>query len=209
MKQFLIIAALLLLQSTSLIAQFDQSADSKAAGTFSLGTRNTFSMFNDDPGIGVGIGGQSRIQFSDRINTEWYFDYITSKNKTYTNRNAYHFGWSVMYYPGNTVDFSNLLQPYIIAGHCFDYSKVWEQKNKSNSVDRWSIATQAGFGTHINITRAFDCSVSGQYMLHFGKEIETTIEKNIVAIEKQNFSSPDGHLLFTVSFNYKFFHLWR
>ena len=209
MKHYMIIAALLLLQSNTLFAQFDENADFKSVGTFSVGTRNTFSMFSDDPGIGVGIGGQSRVQISKRINTEWFFDYITSKNKTYTNRNDYHFGWSVMYYPGNTVDFSNLLQPYIVAGHCFDYSKVMEQKNKSNSADRWSMATQAGLGTHINITRFFDCSLSAQYMLHFGKEIETSVNKDVVTIEKQDFSRPDGHFLCTVSFNYKLFHLWR
>ncbi|MEP7165165.1 MAG: hypothetical protein ABI741_10735 [Ferruginibacter sp.] len=207
MKQTAIIAALLL-QASTLLAQFYGSDDLKTSGTVSLGTRNTFSMFNDDPGIGIGIGGQTRVQLSDRINTEWFFDYITSKNKTYTNRNDYHFGWSVMYYPGNTVDFSNLLQPYIIAGHCFDYSKVWEQKNKSNAADRWSMATQAGIGTHINITRFLDCSVSAQYMLHFGKEIKTEVDKDIVSIEKQNYSSPDGHFLCSISFNYKLFHLW-
>jgi hypothetical protein len=208
-KKYIIIAALLPLSSTSLFAQFDESADFKGAGTFSLGTRNTFSMFSDDNALGVGIGGQYRIQLSDRINTEWYFDYITSKNKTYTNRNDYHIGWSVMYYPGHTVDFSNLFQPYIIAGHCFDYSKVWEQKNKSNFADRLSMATQAGAGTHVNITRFFDCSLSAQYMLHFGKDIETTIDKDVVQIEKTNFTTPDGHLLFTVSFNYKLCHLWK
>jgi len=204
----MIIAALLLLPSATLFAQLDEAADFKPAGTFSVGTRNTFSMFNDDPGVGIGIGGQSRVQLSERINTEWFFDYITSKYKTYTNRNDYHFGWSVMYYPGNTTDFTNLLQPYIVAGHCFDYSKVWEQKNRSNSADRWSMATQAGLGTHINITRFFDCSLSAQYMLHFGKEIETTVTKDAVAIEKQDFSSPDGHLLFSISFNYKLLHIW-
>ena len=87
-------------------------------------------MFSHDAGsIGVGIGGHTRVQFSDRINTEWFFDYIPSKNKTYTLTNDYHIGWSVMYYPGNTIDFTNLFQPYFIAGHCFDYSKVTEQKN--------------------------------------------------------------------------------
>lgn len=188
---------------------FDHQDEFKSAGTVSVGTRNTFSMFSDDAALGVGIGGQSRVQFSDRINTEWFGDYITSKNKTYTIRNDYHVGWSVMYYPGNTVDFTNLFQPYVIAGHCFDYSKVSEQKNRSNYKDRWTMATQAGLGTHINITQFFDCSLSCQYMLHFGKEIETSIDnKDVVTIEKKDFSSPDGHLLFSVSFNYKLFHLW-
>lgn len=209
MKRYVIIASLMMVPTCQLFAQLIKSANFRPAGAFSLGTRNTVSMFSDDPGTGVGIGGQARIQISDRINTEWYFDYITSKNKTFTNRNDYHIGWSVMYYPGKTTDFSNLMQPYIIAGHCFDYSKVMEQKNKSNYAERYSMATQAGIGTHINITRLLDCSLSGQYMLHFGKQIETTITKNEVAFEKRDFSSPDGHLLFTVSFNYKFFNLWH
>ena len=70
MKQLLVITALLLLQSSILFAQFDRSDDFKSSGTVSLGTRNTFSMFNDDAGIGAGIGGQSRVQVSDHINTE-------------------------------------------------------------------------------------------------------------------------------------------
>jgi hypothetical protein len=201
----------MLLQSFALLAQmFDRQEEFKGAGTVSVGTRNTFSMFSHDAGsIGVGIGGQSRVQFSDRINTEWFFDYIPSKNKTYTLTNDYHIGWSVMYYPGNTTDFTNLFQPYIIAGHCFDYSKVTDQKNKSNYGERYTMATQAGLGTHINISQFLDCSMACQYMLHFGKELETEIDdKGNVSIENRSFSGPDGHLLVSVSFNYKLFHLW-
>jgi hypothetical protein len=180
----------------------------ESSGLFSLGTRNTFSMFNDDNAIGKGIGGQFRIQFSDRINTEWYADYITSKDRSYTARTDYHIGWSVMYYPGKNIQFEKLFQPYLIAGHCFDYSLVREQVNENNSANRLSMATQAGIGIHINVTKQFDCSLSGQYMLHFGKEIETSITNEAVSIEKKDFSSPEGHLLLTLSFNYKFGKLW-
>ena len=207
MKCHLIITAFILFQCTSSYAQNNQE-DDNAAGTVSIGTRNSFSLFNDDPGTGIGIGGQTRVQVSDHVNTEWFLDYISSKNKTITTRNDYHIGWSVMYYPGSVVDFSNLLQPYIIAGHCFDYSKVSEQKNKSNYVDRWTMATQAGLGTHINISRQLDCSLAAQYMLHFGKDIETITDKEIVYFEKKNFSTANGHLLVSLSFNYKLFHLW-
>ena len=70
------------------------------------------------------------------------------------------------------------------------------------------MATQAGAGTHFNINPRFDCSLAAQYMLHFGKEIETNITSEVVTIERKNFSTPDGHLLFTLSFNYKFGDLW-
>ena len=200
MKQRLILAAPLLFLSACLFCQ---------SGTFSLGTRNTISLFNEDEAVGKGIGGQFRVQLSNRLNSEWYFDYITSKNGLYTFRNDYHIGWSVMLYQKNNNQFDRLLQPYLIAGHCFDYSKVSEQNNKSNSVDRLSMATQAGLGTHINITPKLDCSFSGQYMLHFGKDIHTEVGGDKVLIEKQDFSNADGHLLFTISFNYKFFKLWN
>jgi hypothetical protein len=114
-----------------------------------------------------------------------------------------------MFYSKNIYQFDRLLQPYLIAGHCFDYSKVTEQNAKNNFADRLSMATQAGVGTHINITKKLDCSLSGQFMLHFGKDIETSIKGAEVIIRKKNFSQPDGHLLFTISFNYKFFNLWN
>lgn len=201
--------ALLLLQAITLCAQETSSTNSfKAPGTFSLGTRNTFSLFSHDHAIGKGIGGQLRLQFTDHLGSEWFLDYISSKNSSLTFRNDYHIGWSLMYYPGKHVQFDRLLQPYILAGHCFDYSKVIEQNNSSNYADRWSMAAQAGLGTHINITPKFDCSLSAQYMLHFGKDIQTVQENSKLVIEKENFSTPDGHLLVSVSFNYKLAHLW-
>lgn len=208
MKQCLAMAAMLLFPSVCLLAQ-NNTVDRNFTGTFSLGTRNTISMFSEDDAVGRGIGGQFRIQFSNRLNSEWYFDYITSKKGAYTFRNDYHIGWSVMLYAKNNNQFERLFQPYLIAGHCFDYSRVSEQNNKSNFADRLSMATQAGVGSHINITPKLDCSLSGQYMLHFGRDIHTQITGEEVVIDKNDFSQADGHLLFTLSFNYKFFKLWN
>ena len=188
-----------------------QQADEKNGlpGTFSLGTRNTFSSFNDDESFGKGIGGQFRLQISNRLNSEWYFDYITSRNGELTYRNDYHIGWSILYYPGKTADFSKLLQPYIIIGHCFDYTKVASQKDPENFAGRLSMATQAGIGNHFNITQKLDCSISGQYMFHLGKEIQTITTGNEVIFEKKPFSHLHGHLLLTISFNYKFLDLFQ
>ena len=196
----------MLLHATALSAQETNSSFTKP-GTVSVGTRNTLSLFNHDEAAGKGIGGQFRIQAGKRIGTEWFFDYITSKNGTLTFRNDYHIGWSVMFYPKDIAD-KKTLQPYVLVGHCFDYSKVSEQADPSNSMGRWTMAAQAGLGSHININDRFDCSVSAQYMVHFGKEINSTGDAGKVVIEKENFSSPDGHLLLSVSFNYKLFHLW-
>lgn len=169
---------------------------------FSVGTRNSISFFNSDAAVGKGIGGQTRLQLSKRFNTEWYLDWIQSQTSR-SARNDYHIGWSLMYYPGKQVDFLQVLQPYLIAGHCFDKTQVFEKGNRSNQASRFSMATQAGLGTHINITPRFDCSVSGQYMLHFGKDIEAEETDGKLLIAKADHSHIDGHLLFTVSFNYK------
>ncbi len=179
-----------------------------SSGMFSLGTRNTASFFSDDFSAGLGIGGQFRLQINDRFNTEWFADYITSKYGNYTLRNDYHIGWSVMFYPGKVVNFSRFFQPYILAGHCFDYAVIMARNDQTNQMDRWSMATQAGLGTHLNISPRFDCSLSAQYMLHFGSEIETILSSDAVVFEEHRHGLPHGHLLATVSFNYKFGDLW-
>lgn len=160
MKKEITLATIVLLLVMAVNAQNKTTETFLSPGMLSIGTRNTFSIFNDDNATGIGIGGQARVQLSNRIGSEWFFDYITSKNGTSTIRNDYHIGWSLMYYPIKDRETPTFLQPYIIAGHCFDYSKVAEQGNSNNYADRWSIATQAGIGTHFNITNRFDCSLS-------------------------------------------------
>ncbi len=187
---------------------FAQLKEKSLIGTYSLGTRNTISAFNDDAAIGLGIGGQFRIQLGQKLNSEWYLDYITSETDV-TKRNDYHIGWSLMFYSKNNNSFNKTLQPYLLVGHCFDYSKVFEKNNISNSANRLSMATQAGIGTHINFSDKFNCSISSQYMLHFGKEIQTFMQGSKVFISKNDFSSVEGHLLFTLSFNYKLGKLWN
>lgn len=183
----------------------------QSSGLFSLGTRNTVSVFNGSHhgSPGIGIGGQFRIQVNDRLSTEWYADWITSSVGKYISRNDYHIGWSVMFYPGKQLYFESPLQPYIIIGHCFDRSILFEKKDKANSSDRLSMATQAGLGCHLNITKELDLSLSAQYMLHFGKELEYSDTEGIVKFNSEDYSVPSGHLLITLSANYKFGKLWK
>ncbi len=209
MKMKMMAVVLLLGPALHLSAQVSERETYQSPGMVSIGTRNTFSAFNHDNALGKGIGGQTRIQLGKRIGSEWFFDYITSKKGSSTYRNDYHVGWSLMYYPIKYEGTERLLQPYFIAGHCFDYTKVAEQGVKSNYADRWSMATQAGAGTHFNISNRFDCSLSAQYMLHFGKDIESSIDKGKVVIEKKDNTTLDGHLLVSLSFNYKLFHLFN
>lgn len=170
-------------------------------GRFSLGTRNTISLFNDESGTGTGIGGQFRFQLSSRLNTEWYLDYISSRGPAGASRRDHHIGWSVLYYPGK-ISRNQFLKPYLIGGHCFDRSELAWSENRHEPAITYSMATQAGAGCHLRITDGLDCSLSAQYMLHFGKHVHAELEEGEVHVERDVFGRSLGHLLMTVSFNY-------
>jgi hypothetical protein len=188
-----------------------QLTGNKPSGLFSFGMRSTISTFghNDWSNTGLGAGGAFRLQFSKYINTEWFFDFLHSDVQKRAGRDDYHIGWSVMFYPlaGND-DFSKMMKPFILAGHCFDYTRVSDNANPQNMAERWSGAIQAGIGTHFNLTPRFDVSVLGQYMIHLGSDVDAHLHGNSVHIEEHKGGALEGHLLFTVGVYYKLFDCW-
>lgn len=179
------------------------------SGAFSLGMRTTYSMFNGhhDESNGMGVGGQFRIRFADRVNSDWFFDYLQSDIVDYANRTDYHIGWSVLYYPLNYTQ-SSFVQPYVLAGHCFDYTRIVANADHSNYTERWSSAVQGGLGVHFNLTSKFDVSVVGQYMMHLGNEIDAHLHNGLVEFHENSGTSMEGHMLFHVGVNYKIGQLW-
>lgn len=177
-------------------------------GALSLGARTSYSLVNDGkwqkPAFGA--GGQFRLRFSDRVNSEWFLDYLTADLADYGWRADTHIGWSMMYYllrnPHPTV------QPYILAGHCFEYLKFSANNQPSNFAERYSASAQAGIGTHFNITNKFDISLTAQYMIHFGTKIIASNAENVVTFTKVKGSGIHDHVLFNISLNYKIADLW-
>ncbi len=202
MKSKLIIVLLLVIQI--IYAQNDSISN---AGWFSLGGRSTLSAFDAD-GSGLGTGGQFRIQLSNSVNTDWFADYITINVQDKIRSEYYHIGWSVLFYPFKTLQYPKIFQPYILAGHCFDYNKK-TILTSNTSLDRWGSAVQAGIGTHINLSKRCDVSFTCQYMIHLTSDLESEITNNNVSIVKQNNTAFEGHMLTTLSVNYKLFRLWR
>ena len=174
-------------------------------GDFTLGGRTTLSTFGHDTSPGLGTGGVFRIRFFDSLNSEWFADYVTSNISDLAFRRDAHIGWSVLFYPFNTKPQSFV--PYFLAGHCFDYTEVAAIKTTSNKVNRWSSAIQAGIGSHYYITPDVDFSLTTQYMLHLGDDIHAEINGNTVNITRSSLSL-EGHLLFTLSANYRILKLW-
>jgi len=189
------------------------------AGMLSLGGRTTVSLFNDHKNemTGTGVGGQFRLRFSDAVNTDWFFDYITSDILNYAHRTDYHIGWSVLFYPINQLDyfrqdgeFKPKFRPYILAGHCFDYSRIESKADATVYGERWSSAVQAGLGTHLELSPRFDISLTGQYMIHLGNHIETdyNFTTGELSFNEHKGASLAGHVLLTLSLNYKIAKLW-
>lgn len=177
------------------------------SGTVSLGVRSGLSFFNDGDrkNVGQSVGGQFRVQIAPRVNTDWFLDLITAPT-TNGSRRDLHIGWSVLYYLRRPSVAPPLLQPYVLAGHCFDHTSQFSDGDDAAQVEGWSGAVQAGLGTHFNITERFDISPVLQYMIHLGHEHEA--EGGTTPIETEHGSHLEGHLLFTVSMNWKLFDAW-
>lgn len=204
----LFLTIFLLLQVAVLAQKTIENKTPSNGGWFSLGGRSTISLFDHD-GTGLGTGGQFRIQLSNSVNTDWFADYIMITENERVRSIYYHIGWSVLYYPFHKLQYPKLLQPYIVAGHCFDYNRKTDMLNPEISRDRWGSAVQAGIGTHFNLSQKFDISLTCQYMIHLTKALDAQIINNIVKIEDHKHSALEGHLLTTISLNYKLFRLWK
>lgn len=209
---------LLLLILISNIAVSQSNDTASKSGRFELGVRSTISLFENDGYSGYGAGGQFRIWLGNKLNTEWYADYITTDIGGLGNRKTGHVGWSVMFYPLNN---PKKINPYLLAGHCFDFAKITIYNENEASKNRFGSAVQVGMGTSFYLTQKLDISISGQYMVHVGNDIHTY--ETIVNGETQlTFDNPDGHshhhhgsgasieghLLFTASINLKIAELW-
>lgn len=178
-------------------------------GIFSVGMRSTLSTFNggEFSNSGFGVGGQYRIQLANYVNTDWFFDYITSNVENYATRTDYHIGWSVLCY--FTEKPNPLVKPYILAGHCFDWTQLKAIDNPGNSVTQKSSAVQAGAGFHLNLSERMDLSFVTQYMIHLGGDYHAHRESDgSVGFEHEKGASLEGHLLFHVGINYKIADLW-
>jgi hypothetical protein len=177
---------------------------------FSLGGRSTLSGFSHD-GWGIGTGGQFRVELSKKVNTDWFADYIVVQNNPEIKSEYYHIGWSVLFYPFDKLQFPEYrFQPFVLAGHCFDYNKKSVVSRPSLSVDRWGSAVQGGFGGHLHINERTDLTLMAQYMIHLTEEVEIH-KHDDGTYEPHHHASGglEGHLLITLSMNYKIFKLWK
>jgi len=181
-------------------------------GQFSLGMRNTLSVFTDAQSVGMGSGGEFRIRLDKLINTEWFADYISTDIQGLGYRRDAHIGWSVLFYLSKNPLTVGKVTFYLLAGHCFDYTKVYSVYPGVASAQRWSSAVQGGMGIHWNLTKKLDISLLSQYMLHLGTNVITSIDNigsyQYLSITQGPGLSREGHLLTTLTVNYEIGNLW-
>ncbi len=187
------------------LAQVAETPKKNNAGWFTLGGRTTVSAFSHE-GAGLGTGGSFKIQLANQVNTDWFADYITINIKDKVRSDYYHIGWSVLFYPMKE---PKKVQPFILAGHCFDYNKVTIINSPDLSFDRWGSAVQAGLGAHFNLTERFDVTLMSQYMIHLSTVLHTHVGDDYITISEEKNTTLHGHLLTTLSLNYKIGKLWN
>ena len=211
----------IILSIVSLVACGQELSESpkstKHMDRLSFGIRSTQSLFGSMGYSGMGFGGQFRIRVNDKLNTEWFADHIKTDLGGLGHRETAHIGWSVMFYPFNSVVRKGAFLPYVLAGHCFDFAKIngyqhqgMSEVNTEFETKRWSSAVQIGLGTSYHLTDQFDLSFSAQYMRHLGNELEVSealINIPEIGPHLQNNSNTEnlgleGHLLLTLSLNY-------
>ena len=217
-KQVKILYSVLLLSLIPLLGHAQMPMPLKkmrgnASGLFSLGVRSTVSMFNGEnwKTVGLGTGGQFRIQIANFLNSEYFADVAVSDVEGYAHREDYHIGTSFMFYPvpGNP-DYSKKLKPFLETGICFDLTRIIENQNPSNERRNFSAAWPVGMGVHLNLNPRFDFTVKAQYMMHLGvTELDVRkTQAGEVVIEEHTNVSLEGHLFVSISANYKLFDIW-
>lgn len=178
-------------------------------GLIAVGGRTSMSFFNDGGGgRGTGVGGQLRIRLAPRVTTDWFYDYFTSPIGGLVHRQDQHIGWNVGFDLREPGEARQLVQPYAVAGHCFDYTRQQANRDPGISIERWSSAVQAGLGARFNLGERTDIAFLSQYMIHLGTDVHADEHDGRVEFHKEKGGSLEGHLLLHVSFSYTLFDAW-
>ena len=209
---FLLATAKLSAQDSSkVISKTKEIFTDNFGGVVSFGARTDVNIFTAAPkSPGIGTGGSVRIQMLDRLNTEWFGDYITSSLYGKVHRVDAHIGWNVMFYILSPKGFTRKFTPFIAAGQCFDYTSVQMNGENPQLYKKSTAAVQMEVGCHYNITPRFDISLATLYDLHLGKDLDTDLNPDgTVSVTESKGAGWEGHVMIILSAHYKIFRLWN
>ncbi len=180
-------------------------------GMVSFGARTDINIFTGAPkSPGIGTGASLRLQLLNRLNTEWFGDYVSSDLYNKAHRVDAHIGWNVMFYVLNPNGFKRKFTPFIAAGQCFDYTSVQLDGENQQLHSKATAAVQMELGCHYNITPRFDVSLSTLYDLHLGDDLDTNLNPDgSVTVTSEKGAGWEGHVMIILSAHYKIGRLWN
>ncbi len=183
-------------------------------GSFGIGMRTVSSVFLGDNAAGFGAGGQMKILFSHRVNSEWFLDFMNSSAGLNGYRKDTHVGWSVQFAVNKNGFQTRKPIPFVEAGQCFDWTTVGYLPNLTSEISvavapyenqpQFSAATQAGAGVAWFPISRLELNAQVQYMIHLGKDVHLEFDKQNFAyqVNETKGTSFDGHLLGTISISW-------
>jgi len=193
------------------VAQEDFVPRNPQSGYFSVTQRTSLSMWslNQWKLNGLGKGTAFRVQFSRRLNSEWYGDFIKTHYEGKVFRSDRHLTNSMMYYFRKLDTFKHKFHPFISASvFCLDITNV--QIVGGESMGRFSFSQQFGAGTHFFVTERFDLSIYAQYYNHLGNDIHVDEhdDGSLGLHEEKHRISLEGHMFLVFSVGYRMCDLW-
>lgn len=198
----------LLLLTITLTQPLQAQENRLQAGRFGLGMRNAINLWGGNKMFGIGAGGQFKLSFSPRVNTDFFADIVSSKGQRNSFRNDYHIGWGVQFALPKDGFGSHRLVPYVMAGQCFDLTEVgvvWQVKSPLI----FSAAVQGGLGLSSFVHRNVELNLQLQYMMHLTQHVHLDWDEyNLASYEVDKGASAEGHLLTTFSMTFYFLRLW-
>lgn len=179
------------------------------AGRFGLGMRNAANLWGDNKMFGIGAGGQFKLAFSPRVNTDFFADLIDSKGERGSFRKDYHIGWGVQFGLLKGGFGSHRFVPYLMAGQCFDLTKVGVVSQTASPLI-FSAAVQGGAGVSSFVHRNIELNLQVQYMMHMTQHVHLDWdESGVASYEVDKGASTEGHLLTSFSVTFYFLNLWN
>lgn len=179
------------------------------AGRFGMGMRNAANLWAHNGMFGIGAGGQFKLAFSPRVNTDFFADLIDSKGERGSYRKDYHIGWGVQFALAKEGFGSHRLVPYLMAGQCFDLTRVGVTAHVQSPLV-FSAAVQGGGGLSSFVHPSVELNLQLQYMMHLTQHIHLLWDETGAPMyEVDKGASTEGHLLGTFSVTFYFLRLWK
>ena len=193
-----------------LLPHLGQAQDNRlSGGRVGLGMRNAINLWGGNKMFGIGAGGQFKLAFSPRVNTDFFADVIDSKGENNSFRKDYHIGWGVQFaLPGQGFG-SHKVVPYLMAGQCFDLTKVGVAFQTQSPLV-FSAAIQGGAGISSFVHKNVELNLQAQYMMHMTQHVHLNFDElGAATYDIDKGASAEGHFLTTFSVTFYFLSLWN